>query len=126
MGVEEAIAEISTFLGQRITRSKSDLDLHGRSESHFPLSPPDAVAYPESTAEVVALVQACAARGVPLVGWHGQRLDACEGTKHQGQKNRSLAFHDLYSCCEVTPIVPGASEQNNDLWRSAAPEACSA
>ena len=60
MGVQDAIAEISTFLGQRLTRSKSDLDLHGRSESYFPLTPPDAVAYPETTQEVARILRACA------------------------------------------------------------------
>ncbi len=69
MSVEDAIAEISTFLGQRITRSKSDLDLHGRSESHFPPAPPDAVAYPETTEEVARIVKACATAGCPVVGW---------------------------------------------------------
>ena len=51
-----ALDELATLLGQRLTRSKSDLELHGRSETYFPLSPPDAVAYPETTEEVAALV----------------------------------------------------------------------
>ncbi len=69
MGVQDAIAEIYTFLGQRLTRSKSDLEIHGRSESHFPQSPPDAVAYPETTEEVARLVRICAAHGCPVIGW---------------------------------------------------------
>ncbi|WP_412508198.1 FAD-binding oxidoreductase [Roseovarius sp. SYSU LYC5161] len=69
MGIQDAIAELHEFLGQRLTRSKSDLDLHGQSESHFASAPPDAVAYPESTAEVSRIVAVCARHGCPVVGW---------------------------------------------------------
>ena len=65
----EALAELSSFLGDRLSRSKSDLANHGRSESHFPETPPDAVAYPESTEEVARIVRTCAAHGVAVVGW---------------------------------------------------------
>ncbi|MBC7133246.1 MAG: FAD-binding protein [Roseovarius sp.] len=69
MDIQTALADLSSFLGQRLSRSKSDLDLHGRSESHFPLTPPDAVAYPETTEEVARIVAACARARVPVVGW---------------------------------------------------------
>lgn len=69
MDIQSAVAELLSSLGQRITRSKSDLDLHGRSESHFPLSPPDAVAYPESTEDVSRIVAICARHRVPVIGW---------------------------------------------------------
>ncbi|MEM6409350.1 MAG: FAD-linked oxidase C-terminal domain-containing protein [Pseudomonadota bacterium] len=69
MAHETAIDDLSTILGQRLSRSKSDLDLHGRSETHFPLSPPDAVAYPETTEDIVQIVQTCAAHRTPIVGW---------------------------------------------------------
>src|SRR6056297_814978 len=69
MDIENAIAELHSCLGQRLTRSKSDLDLHGRSESYFRDAPPDAVAYPESTEEVARIVAICARHHVPVVGW---------------------------------------------------------
>ncbi|MAN99799.1 FAD-linked oxidase C-terminal domain-containing protein [uncultured Roseovarius sp.] len=69
MDIARAIADLQSSLGQRITLSKSDLDLHGQSESHFPASPPDAVAYPESTAEVAEIVTICARHRVPVVAW---------------------------------------------------------
>ncbi|GAW33221.1 putative FAD-linked oxidoreductase [Roseovarius sp. A-2] len=69
MDIENAIAELHSCLGQRLTRSKSDLDLHGRSESYFPAAPPDAVAYPENTEEVARIVAICARHRVPVVGW---------------------------------------------------------
>ena len=69
MDIRNAIAELQSCLGQRVTRSKSDLDLHGRSESYFADAPPDAVAYPETTAEVAEIVRICAHHRVPVIGW---------------------------------------------------------
>ncbi|HSG37017.1 MAG TPA: FAD-binding protein, partial [Paracoccaceae bacterium] len=69
MSIDTAIDALQSLLGDRITRSKSDRDLHGQSESHFPLTPPDAVAYPDTTEEVSALVKICAAHGCPVIGW---------------------------------------------------------
>ncbi|MDJ0628768.1 MAG: FAD-linked oxidase C-terminal domain-containing protein [Rhodobacter sp.] len=69
MTIDAALTELSTILGNRLSRSKSDLDLHGGSETHFPLTPPDAVAYPETTEEVARIVKACARHGCPVIGW---------------------------------------------------------
>ncbi len=69
MAIPEALAELSSFLGDRLSRSKSDLANHGRSESHFPETPPDAVAYPETTEEVARIARVCSAHGCPVVGW---------------------------------------------------------
>lgn len=80
MSIQAAIAQVSTLLGQRLTLSKSDLALHGRSETYFATTPPDAVAYPETTAEVSALVKICAAQGCPVIGWG-------TGTSLEGQTN---------------------------------------
>ncbi|MGR3323404.1 MAG: FAD-binding oxidoreductase [Pseudooceanicola sp.] len=69
MAYDAALTELSAVLGDAFTRSKSDLDLHGRSESHFPLTPPDAVVYPRSTEEVARIVRICAAHGCPVTAW---------------------------------------------------------
>ena len=69
MTIDAALTELSTFLGNRLSRSKSDLDLHGANETYFPLTPPDAVAYPETTAEVAGIATICARHGCPEVGW---------------------------------------------------------
>jgi D-lactate dehydrogenase (cytochrome) len=78
MTLDTAWSELSELLGDRITRSKPDLAAHGGSESYFPVTPPEAVAYPESTAEVSALVRICGAHGVPVTGWGA-------GTSLEGQ-----------------------------------------
>ena len=69
MTITAAIDALSSLLGDRLSRSKSDLDVHGQSESHFALTPPDAVAYPVSTEEVSQIVRICAAHRCPVIGW---------------------------------------------------------
>jgi len=69
MTIDTAIAELSTVLGDRLSRSKSDLDAHGASETHFAPAPPDAVAYPESTDEVAQIVKVCHAHGCPVIAF---------------------------------------------------------
>ncbi len=69
MSIATALDALVLLLGERLARSKSDLDLHARSESHFPSIAPDAVAYPETHAEVEALVTICADHDCPMIGW---------------------------------------------------------
>lgn len=66
---DRAFAELARLLGDRFSRSPSDRELHGRSESHFPTMPPDAVVYPKTTAEVARIVVTCAEAGLPVIGW---------------------------------------------------------
>ncbi len=60
---------LKELLGPRFSASASDRELHGRCESHFPILAPDAVAYPQSTEEVSAIIRNCSERGVPVIGW---------------------------------------------------------
>ncbi|MDH5797338.1 MAG: FAD-binding protein [Paracoccaceae bacterium] len=69
MTTSDALSELTTLLGNRLSRSKSDLDAHGQSETHFRPMPPDAVAYPETTEEVAEIVKICARHGCPVIGW---------------------------------------------------------
>lgn len=78
MAFETAWAELSEVLGDRVTRSKPERDAHGASETYFPVAAPDAVAYPETTEEVAALVRICATHGVPVIGYGA-------GTSLEGQ-----------------------------------------
>ena len=64
-----ALNAIEPLLQKRLNRSAADRDLHGRSESHFPPMPPDAVAYVESTEEVQQVMRICAQHGCPVIGW---------------------------------------------------------
>lgn len=66
---DRAFAELADLLGERFSRSPSDRAIHGRSPVYFPEMPPDAVVYPETTAEVARIVRICAAAGLPVIGW---------------------------------------------------------
>ncbi|MEG3662670.1 FAD-binding oxidoreductase [Celeribacter halophilus] len=76
--IDTAYAELSSVLEGRLTRSKSELDQHGLSETWFPPTPPEAVAYPETTAEVSEIMKICHAHGVPVTAFGA-------GTSLEGQ-----------------------------------------
>ena len=77
---QNATQALRQLLGDRFTTSKSDREIHGRSESHFDLMPPAAVAYPTTTDEVQRIVEICAHSNVPMVGWGtGTSLEAQTG-----------------------------------------------
>ncbi|AOS77699.1 MULTISPECIES: FAD-binding oxidoreductase [Hydrogenophaga] len=54
------------LLGDRLSTSEAVCLQHGRDESIFEAMPPQAVAWPTSTEEVVALVKLCREHGVPI------------------------------------------------------------
>ncbi|NBR53245.1 MAG: FAD-binding protein [Rhodobacteraceae bacterium] len=115
MTIETAIHALQSLLGDRITRSKSDRDLHGQSESHFPLTPPDAVAYPETTEEVAALVRICAEHGCPVIGWGAGTSLEGHGLAIRG--GISVDFSRMNRVLEVSPedmdarVQPGVTRE---------------
>jgi D-lactate dehydrogenase (cytochrome) len=62
-----ALAELRGHLGERLTTSDTELQRHGRDESYHPVTPPDAVVYPESTDEVARIVRTCHEHGVAMI-----------------------------------------------------------
>ena len=76
--IDTAYTELSSVLEGRLTRSKSELDQHGLSETWFPPTPPEAVAYPETTAEVSEIMKICHAHGTPVTAFGA-------GTSLEGQ-----------------------------------------
>lgn len=69
MAIETALDRLSAVLGDRLSRSKADLDHHGQSETHFAAAPPDGVAWPETTEEVSTIARICSEEGCPIIGW---------------------------------------------------------
>ena len=67
MTIPSAIDALSTFLGDRLSLSKPDLEAHGASETHFAPAPPDAVAYPVDTQEVSRIVKTCNDHSCPVI-----------------------------------------------------------
>ena len=115
MSIDAAIEELSTLLGQRLSRSKSDLDQHGTSETHFALTPPDAVAYPANTEEVSAIVKICARHHCPVVGFgagtslEGQTL-AVQGGVVVDFRDMAAVLHVGAEDMDVT-VQPGITRE---------------
>ncbi|TMV89706.1 FAD-binding protein [Thioclava sp. BHET1] len=69
MALDEGLNALTELLGDRLSRSAGDRDQHGRNETWFALSLPDAVAFPETTQEVSELVKICARHDIPITPW---------------------------------------------------------
>ncbi|MFN4099104.1 MAG: FAD-binding oxidoreductase [Pararhodobacter sp.] len=111
----EALEALADLMGDRLNRSQSDRDLHGRSESEFSDMPPDAVAYPESTAEVAAIAKICAAAGVPMIGWGAGT--SLEGHALAPQGGVTVDFSRMAQVLEIVPedmlvtVQPGVTRE---------------
>lgn len=70
MPIPDAAAQaLSDLLGARFSQAMAERDLHGQSETFHRAPPPDAVAWPQSTADVSAILAICDAHRVPVIGW---------------------------------------------------------
>jgi D-lactate dehydrogenase (cytochrome) len=77
--------ELEALLGERLSANPGVRALHGRDESYHAPHPPDLVAFPESTAEVAAIVRACARRRVPVIPFGiGSSLEGHVAALHGG------------------------------------------
>ncbi|MCO8144566.1 FAD-binding protein [Rhodovulum tesquicola] len=105
-----ALAEIADILGPRLSTGESVRALHGRNEAHFPPALPEAVAFPETTAEVAAIMHACAAHGLPITAFgtgsslEGQHLPIRGGLSLDlSRMDRVLAIHPEDQIAVVQP-----------------------
>ena len=64
-----AIAHLQQLLGDRLSLSQAVREQHGRDESWHPAHAPDAVAFPQSTEEVAAIVKLCAEHAMPVIAF---------------------------------------------------------
>ena len=79
------IAELQAVLGDRLSVADAVRAHHGKDESYHPLVPPDAVVFPKSTDEVVAIVRACVRHQTPLIPFGvGTSLEGGIGAPHGG------------------------------------------
>ncbi|MEM7546545.1 MAG: FAD-linked oxidase C-terminal domain-containing protein [Pseudomonadota bacterium] len=69
MSIENAISRVRDLIGDRLSTSSSVRDLHGQNEAYFKAVPPDAVAFPQTTEEVSAIVRTCNEERCPIVAW---------------------------------------------------------
>ncbi|KAG3030778.1 putative D-lactate dehydrogenase [Phytophthora cactorum] len=63
----DTISALKDLLGVRLSTSRSVLDQHGTDESYHDVTPPDAVAFVESTEEVAEVIKICAATRTPVI-----------------------------------------------------------
>lgn len=64
---EAALAALRAHFGERCSTVAAVREQHGRDESPFPVTPPDAVVFCDSTADVAAAVAIAAAHQVPVI-----------------------------------------------------------
>ena len=62
-----ALAELRALFNQRLAETEAVRLQHGNQLSEVPNEPPDAVFFPESTAEIVTAVRICAKHRVPVI-----------------------------------------------------------
>ncbi|MDD9730402.1 FAD-linked oxidase C-terminal domain-containing protein [Mameliella sp. AT18] len=107
---ETAIARLQELLGDRLSTSNAECTLHGQNETYYPNTPPDAVAYPETTEEVSQILQICHAQDCPVTAYgaasslEGQHLALHGGISlDMGRMNRVLAVDPEDLTCTVQP-----------------------
>ena len=63
----ELISALREKFGARFTTSQAIREHHGKDESAFPIAAPDAVVFPQTTEEAVAIVKLCAAHHTNII-----------------------------------------------------------
>jgi len=63
----ELLHELRDVLGHRLTTSRQIREHHGTDISSYPVTPPDAVVFPQGTDEVMAIVKACGRHRIPMI-----------------------------------------------------------
>lgn len=121
MSIENAVTQMGNLLGDRLSVSAADLDLHSRDHAHHAPRAPDAVAYPETTEEVAGLVRIAAAEKCPIIPFgigtslEGQIIPIQGGvTIDTSKMNKVLAVNEQ----DLDAIVqPGVTREqlNEDL-----------
>ncbi len=69
MPIDAVLTELTSFLGDRVSCSKSDLAEHGQSETHFDAALPDLVAWPKTTDEVSQIMALCCQHDLPVTAF---------------------------------------------------------
>ncbi|MFG1343480.1 FAD-linked oxidase C-terminal domain-containing protein [Xanthobacter autotrophicus DSM 431] len=83
--MDAVLARLTEIVGERATRAQGVLADHGRSEAYHPATPPDVVVFPETTAEVQAIVRLCREMKLPLVAFGaGTSLEGNAAALHGG------------------------------------------
>lgn len=116
-----AIAALKDLLGDRLSTGESIREIHGRDEAYSEPALPDAVAFPESTDEVSAIVKICAQYKVPVVPFGiGTSLEGHVIPTHGGisvdtsRMNKIVEIHESDLDAVVQPGV-SRTQLNEEL-----------
>lgn len=116
-----ALSELRDLLGDRLSTGQSVREIHGRDEACSEPALPDAVAFPESTHEVSAIMKICSAHKVPVVPFGiGTSLEGHVIPIHGGisvdtsRMNKVLEIHESDLDAVVQPGVT-RTQLNDDL-----------
>jgi D-lactate dehydrogenase (cytochrome) len=95
----QAIAELAATFGNRLVTSQPVRQQHGNTTTWIASEPPDAVIYPQSSAEVQQIVHVCARHFVPIIPFGA-------GTSFEGHVNApfggvSIDLKDMNQVLEV-------------------------
>ena len=63
------LTALRDLLGERLSTSAAICAQHGKDESYHPAHAPDAVAFPQSTEEVAAIIKLCAKYNTPVIAF---------------------------------------------------------
>lgn len=63
----DLLRELTSIVGERVSTAAGVREQHGHDESFHPPHPPEVVVFPTTTAEVAAIVAACARHGAPVI-----------------------------------------------------------
>ena len=116
-----AVAALKDLLGDRLSTGESIREIHGRDEAYSEPALPDAVAFPQSTDEVSAIVKICARYKVPVVPFGiGTSLEGHVIPTHGGisvdtsRMNKILEVHESDLDAVVQPGV-SRTQLNEEL-----------
>ncbi|SMX41695.1 FAD-binding oxidoreductase [Maliponia aquimaris] len=107
---DAAIAELKALLGDRLSTSTAERTQHGRNETWYPVTPPEAVAWPDTTQEVSEILKICHRHRCPVTAYgaasslEGQHLALHGGISlDMTRMNRVLAIQPEDLTCVVQP-----------------------
>jgi D-lactate dehydrogenase (cytochrome) len=110
--VGDVVAALKDMFGPRLSTVLTVREQHGRGEALDAGAPPDAVVYPESTAEVSRIVTLCAANDVPVIPYGaGTSVEGHVSAPYGGicidvsRMNQVLAVHAEDGDCVVQPGI---------------------
>jgi D-lactate dehydrogenase (cytochrome) len=120
--VSGAIGDLAAAFGNRLVTSQAVREQHGHTTTWIPNQPPDAVVFPQSTADVQQVVRICAKHNVPVIPFGtGTSLEGHVNAPQGGvsvdfrDMNRVLAVHAEDLDCVIEPGV--TRKQVNEYLR---------